>query len=843
VQAILGLTETEAQARRDRGEGNEVDFGTSRSYFDIARANVFNLFNGILITIVVLLVALGRVNDALISIGPLFLANALIRTGQEIYAKRMLDQITLASRPTASVIRDGQEKRVGLEELVRGDIVRVRAGDQIVADGTVVGDARLEIDESLLSGESDLVPKRTGDPLLAGSFCGAGEGVYEAEKVGAKSYANQLTAAARKFELVKTPLQVKIDVVVRIIILIVALMSILILLAGAIEGLPFVRLVQISAVLTALVPYGLFFMTVVAYALSAALIAGWGAVVQQVNAVESLSNVDVLCMDKTGTLTANRLSYQSLLPLADHPKGQVEGLLGRFARSISTPNRTTEAIIAGLPGEKSVPVDEVAFASSRKWSAIALDDDSHRGVYALGALEALKPSLPTETVAADAPMSTLAQKWAKAGLRVLVFAHSPNIASLHDEYDQPRLPPLMPLGVLALGDELRPEARETIAEFRRLGIQMKIISGDDPQTVASLAQQAGLVSETPPISGSELSQMTEDEFAKAVTTTMIFGRIAPRQKEKLIATLIAQGHYVAMIGDGVNDVLALKKAQLGIAMRSGTDAARRVAAITLLNDSFAALRPAFQEGKRVVTGVTSAMCLSLTRESAATLVIMAISMLGLGFPFEPAHVALSYFTAGIPSFFLIIWAKPEKRQPELLRTLVRFVIPSAILTLLIGVALYVGFYTRVLQGFETYSIPASTIARFEAFIGLSHDATKEFGPAAATIVAQTALSIFMTITAFILILFLEPPLQFFTGWTHQSSDRRPAIMAVALFASLIAIILIPQLAHYVALFPLRPGAAGAIGIAVLVWTFALRTVWRARLFERFVSVDGSGGQT
>lgn len=483
----------------------------------------------------------------------------------------------------------------------------------------------------------------------------------------------------------------------------------------------------------------------------------------------------------------------------------------------------------------------MTFASSRGWSAIALDGDSHRGVYALGALDTFKPLFPTGTLAPDAPMPMQARKWSEAGLRVLAFAHNPDVTSLHDEQGRPRLPPLMPLGLIGLGDELRPEARETIAEFRRLGIQIKIVSGDDPQTVASIAMQAGLVSETPPVSGSELGQMIEEDFGKAVATTTIFGRIAPRQKEKLIATLIAQGHYVAMIGDGVNDVLALKKAQLGIAMRTGSDAARRVAAITLLNDSFAALRPAFQEGKRVVTGVTNAMCLFLTRVSVATLVIMAVSMLGLGFPFEPAHVALSYFTAGIPSFFLIIWAKPQMHRPELSRTLVQFVIPAAILTLLIGVALYAGFYTRVLQGFESYTIPASTIARFEAFTGLPQNGTKEFGPAAATIVAQTALSIFMTITAFILILFLEPPLRFFTGWTQLSSDKRPAILAVALFASLIAIILIPQLAHYVALFPLGPGAAAVIGAAVLLWTFALRTVWRKRLFERFVSLETTGG--
>ena len=839
MQAIQGLTEREALARRERGEGNEADFGTSRSYLDIARANIFNLFNGILITIGAMLVALGRVNDALISIGPLFLANALIQTAQEVYAKRKLDHIALATRPKVTVIRDGQEKVIDPADLVRGDVLHVRVGDQIVADGTVIGEARLEMDESLLSGESDLVPKRAGDPLLSGSFCMAGDAFYEAEKVGAESYASQLTAAARKFELVRTPLQTKIDLVVRIVILIVALMSILILLAGALESLPFVRLVQISAVLTAQVPYGLFFMTIVAYALSAVLIAGRGAVVQQVNAVESLSNIDVLCMDKTGTLTANRLSCHALQPLGENSRRKVEELLGSFARSSSAPNRTSEAIAAGVPGEKRTPVDEVAFASSRKWSALAFDGDSRRGVYVLGALEALGPFIPAETVAADAPMSAQAREWSEAGLRVLVFAHNPDVGSLHDERGRPRLPPLTPLGVISLGDELRAEARETLADFRRLGIQAKIVSGDDPQTVAALAKQAGLVGETPPVSGPALAQMTEEEFLKAATTGTVFGRIEPSQKEKLIETLIAQGHYVAMIGDGVNDVLALKKAQLGIAMGSGSDATRRVADMVLIGDSFSALRPAFQEGKRVTTGVTNAMCLFLTRVSVTTLVIIAVSMLGLGFPFEPAHVALSYLTAGIPSFFLIIWARPDTRQPELLRSLARFVIPAAIVTMLIGVALYAGFYTRVLEGMQTYRIPDSVVASFEEFTGLTHDVDREFGAAAARIVAQTALSIFMTITAFLLVLFLEPPVRFFTGWTHQRSDKRPALLALALFASLILIIMVPELARYVALFPLGPGAATAIGVAVLLWMLALRTIWRARLFERFVSLDAT----
>ncbi len=423
---------------------------------------------------------------------------------------------------------------------------------------------------------------------------------------------------------------------------------------------------------------------------------------------------------------------------------------------------------------------------------------------------------------------------------MLVFAHNPGLTTLHDNDGQLQLPPLIPLGVISLGDELRPDSRETIAEFTQLGIRIKLVSGDDPQTVAALAKQAGLAVDTLPVSGPELDRMATEEFNETCSERMIFGRIAPHQKERLIDALIAQGHYVAMIGDGVNDVLALKKAQLGIAMRTGSDAARHVADITLLEDSFSALRPAFQEGKRVVAGVRSAMCLFLTRVSVATVVIVAISILGLGFPFEPAHVALTYLTSGIPSFFLILWAKPDTNQTELLQSLVRFVMPATILTMLIGVALYAGFYTLVLRGVESYQITPEVIKRFEEFTGSIHNVDNQFGAAAARIVAQTALSIFITVTGFLLILFIEPPFNFFTGWAERSTDKRPMLVALVLFATLITIVMAPSLAHYFALFPLRPGAVGVLATAALLWVLALRAIWRNHLFERFLLIDARG---
>ncbi len=289
----------------------------------------------------------------------------MISTIQEIRAKRQLDRIALVNRPSVTVVRDGRERVIAPDELVKGDVVRVSAGDQIVVDGVMLGDGWLEMDESLLTGESDVIRKQAGDPLFSGSFCVSGTGYFEAEHVGAASFANQLTMTARHFKVTQTPLQRNINLVVRLVMLVVV-MSIIILVAGLLEGLPTVRLVQIAAVLSGQVPYGLFLMIVVAYALGAAAIAKQGALVQQINAIESLSNIDVLCMDKTGTLTTNRLVFNALCPLGDAPAEAVTAYLGTFVRSSSVSNTTSEALLAGVPGDQRPSADEVPFASVRK---------------------------------------------------------------------------------------------------------------------------------------------------------------------------------------------------------------------------------------------------------------------------------------------------------------------------------------------------------------------------------------------------------------------------------------------------------------------------------------------
>ncbi|RRR65831.1 MAG: HAD family hydrolase [Candidatus Viridilinea halotolerans] len=832
---LAGLSQSEVQERQAQGETNAASFRAGRSVWDIVRANLFNLFSNTLYTIGFALIALGQYYDALTSVG-LALVNALIGTVQELRAKRQLDRISLLTRSAVTVVRAGVEQQIDPAEIVRGDLLCVTAGDQILVDGPMVGAGQLELDESLLTGEPDLVRKHAGDRLRSGSFCVTGTAYYRAELVGNASYANQLTSTVRTFQLSRTPLQRQVALVVRLVTFVVAMMSGVILLQALVEDFPFVRIVQISAVLSGQIPYGLFFLIALTYAVGAARIAREGGLVQHVNAVESLSHVDVLCMDKTGTLTANRLQLHALHPLGPLDEAAVGVALGSFARSAGTGNATSSALEAALPGSAYTPVATIPFASARKWSAMALDAPEQPGVYALGAAERLTPYLDAATDA-HATFTQQAAAWADAGLRVLLFAYNPAARTLPDAANgNPTLPPLTPLALVALADELRPQVREVIAASRELGIDLKVISGDNPHTVAALARQAGFPEDLHLISGPELKELSPADFAQTVVATSIFGRVAPEQKEQIVAALCSQGRYVAMLGDGVNDALALKRAQVGIAMESGSSVTRNVADMVLLRDSFAALLPAIAEGRRIIAGLSMALYLFLTRAVTSMLIIIAVSMIGLGFPYEPAQVALTLFTVGLPTLLLARWARPEPPEPGLLRRLFYFVIPAASVTTAFGVAVYTFFYTLILTTANNFTLPPRAADRWEAYTGLDYRIDAGFSEAAATIVAQTALSSFVSLAAFGLILFIVPPHPFFAGWTTPGPhpDRRPAMLALALALIYLFVVRVPTLASYFGL--VTPGGPEPLMLLLTLplWFFTLRTIWRAKLFERLL---------
>lgn len=810
---------------------------TGRSYWQILRTNLFSFFNIILFSVGVILMVFGRYNDAFITVSA-GLAGTLVNAFHEIRAKRQLDKITLLLRPEVRVIRDGIEQTIDPAQLAPGDTVALRAGDQAQADGVVINENGAELDESLLTGESDLVRKKQGDSILSGSFCVNGELTYRAEAVGGESFASQLTVAARQFTPVSTPLQQQVALTIRLLMVLTVFMALVFYISGFIRRLDFLQNVEASAVLVGLIPYGLFLTINLAYTLGAIRIAGAGAVVQQTNAVESLRYVDVLCMDKTGTLTTNALELHAVQPLAQIGESELKQHLGDFAHSASTANATTVAIREGIAGRQRQPVDEVRFASARRWSALAFNDSEGRGLFVLGAPEMLRPHL---VVGDGADLDRQIHAWSDQGLRVLLFAYNPDVSTLHDAAGDPVLPDLQPLGLVSLRDELRPHAREVLAVFSELGVHLKIISGDNPRTVAALVKQTGLV-DPKLVTGAELAAMSRAEFEQAAEDATVFGRIAPEQKAQLVAALNRRGHYVAMIGDGVNDILALKRAKLGIAVQSGSSATRNVADMVLLDDSYAALAPALSEGKRISNGLTNATLLLITRALTYAFVIIGVLMVGLDFPFEPSQAGVTAITVGLPAFFLTLWARPQAKTEPLLPALVRFVLPVALWSMLIGVALYTYVYYRTGQALGEAFIPPGLIMRFEQYTGLDYGVDQQFGLTATRIMAQTALSVFLSLGALILLLFMEPPVALLASWRPVSPDRRPALLAVGLMLLLVVVLYIPAVATYLGFLPPFGPVWRDILVALAVWAPGLWLLWRKRWVERLLALDGGSTQ-
>jgi cation-transporting ATPase E len=802
-RAIKGLSESEVAARRQRGQHNAVQFQTGRSYLQILRKNAFTFINTILFAIAVILILMGHLGDAVVTAG-LVLLNVGAGAVQEARAKRKLDRITLLARPKATVIREGQEKTVDPAEIVLDDVLVARAGDQIVVDGQIIGDGRVEIDESLLTGESERIQKSGGDDVFSGTFCVSGTAIYEARKVGADCAINELTAGARAFRQVKTPLQREIDFVIRILVVVAAILGGLLGISFVFHGVPMVEGVRAAAVIVALVPQGLFFMTTVAYGMGVVRVAGRGALIQEANAVESTSHVNLLCLDKTGTLTTNRIRFREAWAVAGQmpgdPTEQLRAILGAYAASTEGGNRTTMALREAMGGQAVAVREEVPFSSEYKWSALSFHDPAMPGWYILGAPEVLQPHLEL-----DAGLTSRSAELAAQGLRVLLFARGRDDSPLQDAGGEPRLPSgLVPLCLLSFSEELRPEAGQTLNHFRELGVGLKIISGDNPQTVAALARQVGLPTDGGVVSGFDVEGMSDARLEEVVERTTIFGRISPQQKERLVRLFRRRGHYVAMIGDGVNDVLSLKQAHLGVAMESGSQAARGVADIVLLGDSFAALPVALREGQRIVKGMEDVVRLLLTRTLYVMLLIVATQIVGVAFPVTPKHNSiLALLTVGVPIFAIAAWARPGPAPPSVVRSASRFVWPAAFTVAALALAVYLGY------------------------LGSTGDVD----------VARTALTTATVLCGLVLIPFVEPPTPGWVAGDELSGDWRPTALALGMLGVYACVMGIPVLRDSFELVSLRLADYALIGIAVLVWGLLLRFIWRTRLLERLLSRD------
>jgi cation-transporting P-type ATPase E len=789
---LLSLTEVEAAARAARGEANVAAEATSRSYSRIIVQNTISFINTLLFSIVVFLAVLGLYSDAAMT-AVLVVANVVVGTFQEIRAKRKLDQIALLTRPTATVIRDKKERTIDPSQVVKGDLLVLKPGDQVLVDGIVVQDSSLSVDESLLTGESDLVQKAKGAEVFSGSFCMTGSGIYRAEKVGAASLANEMTGQARAYRNVMTPLQREIGFVIRVmVVLMVALgAQVADTFRSLYQDVPLTESVRAAAVIVALVPQGLIFMVTVTYAMAAVRMSGKGALIQRMNAVESTSQIDTLCMDKTGTLTTNNLALHTVHPLG-RSEAEVRQMLGHYAAATPTANRTIDAIRAAGPAEPGTPATEIPFSSARKWSALAFDGSADAGTFVLGAPEMLQPALQL----GDTHDQRI-EVWADEGLRVLLFGYYPDPNAI--DPDNPALPGGMtPLGLLAFSDELRPEARTTIEGFREAGIGLKIISGDNPDTVAALAKQAGFPHDLRVVSGLELEKLDDEALKKVAREVTVFGRITPSQKESLVKALRAEGHYVAMTGDGVNDVLALKQANLAIAMQSGSQVTRGVADIVLLQDSFAALPAAFLEGQRILKGMQDIIRLFLVRTLYVSLIIFAVARMGEEFPVTPKQNALlALATVGMPVLFLAAWARPGPTPRRLVPSSSHFVIPAALTIAAVGTIVYMFFLTM----------------------------TGELGQ------ARTALTITTIVCGLALIVFSEPPTSEWTGGDELSGDWRPTILAgVTLLIFCIGLYIEP-IRNFYELETMPFTSYLIIGLVVTGWSSILRYLWRLHVVD------------
>lgn len=859
-EGIQGLGESEVGQKRAQGLGNPPAPPTGRTYAEILRENVFTFINGVIFFLGVALFLVGRPGDAIVSIGIISL-NILVSVVQEIRAKRTLDRIALLTRPQATVIREREAKQVAPEELVVGDMLYVAPGDQIVLDGRVVR-GKMAVDESQLTGESNLIGKETGEAVYSGSFCVSGSGFYEAEKVGNESLANQITAGAKQFRRILTPLQQEVARVVRIMLLVVVYLEVLVVLNAALKAVNLGETVQQSTLIAGLVPNGLFLSISIAYALGAVRIIRFGVLVQQANAIESLSNVNVLCLDKTGTLTTNRLQLNGLHPLPGAPgtenanKEELARILGDMTSNATTQNKTSEAIAEKLRGGKRMVAGEIPFSSARKWSAIAFSDgggvplpDSGltrtrttgeegkadmrspdvpllSGTFALGAPEMLQPYLLDAEDVNENPVwraiVTQTQELAEQGLRVLLVAYHP-FTALHDDGDNSRLPQNMtPLGLVSISDELRGEAREALNNFIDAGVNPKIISGDSPETVSALAKQAGLKN-AKLVSGVDLDKMNETQFQAAAREGTIFGRITPQQKQKLVQALRADGSYVAMIGDGVNDVLSLKQANLGIAMQSGTQATRAVADLVLMEDSFGALAPAVMEGQRIVNGMQDILKLFLTRIGTMAMVILSALVVG-EFPLELRQGSLvTLFSVGIPTVMLAIWARPGAiGRGTLAQRLSHFILTPVVVTTLLSLFIFYGtlvweLYARV----GSLEFTEQAIAPFFA-IALS--------------TAQSTLVSFLVLVGLLTIIFVEPPTEWWAGGDEPGGDLKPTALAVGLMIVFFIIVLVKPLREIFALAELGATELLAAVAFATVWLFLARWLWRNKVFARYLGI-------
>lgn len=666
--SLAGLSSAAVAERVAAGQANAFRQDASRSVGSILRANALTLFNGIIAACFLVLLLLGRWQDALFGLSAI--ANTIIGSVQEFRAKAALDRLAVLHAPHARVTRDGQQQQIDVAHVVMDDLLVLRAGDQVPADAEVVSAGHLQLDESLLTGESDPVDKSPGDEVLSGSVVVGGEGLARVVRVGAASFANKLSAEAKKFSLVASELRSSIDRVLRWVTWVVGPITLLVFNAQVIalggwqdtfaSGSWRQAAVNTIAAVVAMIPLGLVLMTSIAFAVGAVKLARQQVLVQELAAVEGLARVDLVCLDKTGTLTEGDIEFDAEHLLGEQPDGWREVLAwyGREPDANATARCLAVPYAAAAAGE---PTGRVPFSSARKWSAVSFADDAPGG-WVLGGPEMVFP---------DDRLADRAAQLAASGRRTLVLAHTPQPLP-----DGERLPDgLEPVALLTFRERIRSDAAETLRYFAEQGVAVRVISGDNPQTVAAIGRQVGLDAPT----GFDARRLPSDpaELAQALEDNVVFGRVTPDQKKAIVVALKSAGHTVAMTGDGVNDALAIKEADIGIAMESGAAATKAVARIVLLDGRFSHLPSVVAEGRQVIANIERVSMLFLTKAAYATALAVLFGVFVLQFPFLPRQLSvIDGLTIGLPSFFLALMPNARRYIPGFLVRSLSFAVPA-----------------------------------------------------------------------------------------------------------------------------------------------------------------------
>ncbi|MFE7927184.1 HAD-IC family P-type ATPase [Streptomyces sp. NPDC057456] len=694
VPTATGLTAAEVADRVARGQVNDVPVRSSRSMGEIVRANVFTRFNAIIGVLWVVMLFVAPIQDGLF--GFVILANTGIGIIQEWRAKQTLDSLAVVGEARPTVRRDGTAVEVSTSALVLDDLIEIGPGDKIAVDGVCAEADGLEIDESLLTGEADPVVKRPGDQVMSGSFVVAGGGAFQATKVGREAYAAQLAEEASRFTLVHSELRSGISTILKYVTWMMVPAAI-----GLVVTQLFVKnndlkesIARTVGGIVPMVPEGLVLLTSVAFAIGVIRLGRKQCLVQELPAIEGLARVDTVCLDKTGTLTEGGMDVTGLTTLDGYDESYVRRVLGALGESDPRPNASLQAIIDAYPDAEDWRCTEsLPFSSARKYSGASLSEgNGENGTWLLGA--------PDVLLADDDPALAETERLNEQGLRVLLLARA-----ARDLDDPEPARGAKPAALVVLEQRLRPDAADTLRYFAEQGVRSKVVSGDNAVSVGAVAAKLGLDGRT--VDARRLPAEPE-AMGRALDEGTVFGRVTPQQKRDMVGALQSRGHTVAMTGDGVNDVLALKDADIGVAMGSGSEATRAVAQIVLLNNSFATLPSVVAEGRRVIGNITRVATLFLVKTVYSVLLALLVVCWQVEYPFLPRHLTLlSTLTIGIPAFFLALAPNTERARPHFVRRVMRYSIPGGVLA---GIATFATYLVARHHYTGTGSLEAETSA-------------------------------------------------------------------------------------------------------------------------------------